>query len=98
LIYLDHNGTTPVLPEVREAILPYLAEEWGNPSSSYRFGSMLKSKIETAREEVANLIACQTQREILFTSGGTESNNPKFRDENHSRPTGDRLPRGSPQG
>jgi len=75
MIYLDHNATTPVLPEVREAILPYLAEEWGNPSSSYRFGSMLKSKIETAREEVANLIGCQTPREILFTSGGTESNN-----------------------
>ena len=98
MIYLDHNATTPALPEVREAMLPYLAEEWGNPSSSYRFGSMLKSKVETAREEVANLIGCQTPREILFTRGGTESNNPKFRDENHSRPTGDRLPRGSPQG
>ena len=58
MIYLDHNATTPVLSEVREALLPYLAEEWGNPSSSYRFGSMLKSKIETAREEVANLIGC----------------------------------------
>ena len=98
MICLDHKGTTTALPEVREAILPYLAGEWGNHSSSYRVGSMLKSKIETAREEVANLIACQTQREILFTSGGTESNNPKFRDENHSRPTGDRLPGGSTQG
>jgi cysteine desulfurase len=42
VIYLDHNATTPVLPEVREAMLPYLGEEWGNPSSSYRFGSHLK--------------------------------------------------------
>jgi len=60
---------------VREAMRPYLAEEWGNPSSSYRFGSILKSKIETAREEVAKLIGCQTPPEILFTSGGTGSNN-----------------------
>lgn len=55
--------------------MPYLSEEWGNPSSSYRFGSHLKSKIEEAREQVANLIGCKTPREILFTSGGTESNN-----------------------
>jgi len=53
VIYLDHNATTPVLPEVREAMLPYLGEECGNPSSSYRFGSHLKSKIEAAREQVA---------------------------------------------
>jgi cysteine desulfurase len=75
LIYLDHNATTPVLPEVREAMMPYLGEEWGNPSSTYRFGSHLKSKIENAREQVANLIGCKTPREIIFTSGGTESNN-----------------------
>jgi hypothetical protein len=41
MIYRDHNATTPVAPEVREAMLPYLSEEWGNPSSSYRFGSQL---------------------------------------------------------
>lgn len=75
MIYLDHNATTPVLAEVREAMLPYLGEEWGNPSSSYRFGSHLKSKIEEAREQVAALIGCKTPREVLFTSGGTESNN-----------------------
>lgn len=75
MIYLDHNATTPVLPEVREAMLPYLAEEWGNPSSSYRFGSKLKSKIEEARESVAELVGAKSSREILFTSGGTESNN-----------------------
>jgi len=75
VIYLDHNATTPVLPDVREAMLPYLAEEWGNPSSSYRFGSHLKSKIEAAREQVSDLIGCKTPREVLFTSGGTEGNN-----------------------
>lgn len=56
-------------------MLPYLGEEWGNPSSSYRFGSHLKSKIEEAREQVAALIGCKTPREVLFTGGGTESNN-----------------------
>ncbi len=75
MIYLDHNATTPVLSEVREAMLPYLHEEWGNPSSSYRFGSHLKSQIEEAREQVAELIGSNTPRETLFTSGGTESNN-----------------------
>jgi len=75
MIYLDHNATTPVLPEVREAMLPFLEAEWGNPSSSYRFGSHLKSKIEAARESVADLIGAKAPRELVFTSGGTESNN-----------------------
>lgn len=52
MIYLDHNATTPILPEVREAMLPYLADEWGNASSSYRFGSKLKGVIEAARGNV----------------------------------------------
>jgi cysteine desulfurase len=75
VIYLDHNATTPVLPEVREAMLPYLGDEWGNPASSYRFGSKLKAKIEAAREQVAELIGAKVPREVIFTSGGTESNN-----------------------
>lgn len=74
MIYLDHNATTPVLPEVRDAMLPFLADEWGNPSSSYRFGSRLKSVLETAREQVAALLGA-SPREILFTSCATESNN-----------------------
>ena len=74
MIYLDHNATTPVLPEALEAMLPYLKEEWGNPSSSYKFGSKLKLVVETAREQVAELIGA-TSREILFTSCATESNN-----------------------
>lgn len=84
MIYLDYNATTPVLPEVREAMLPYLGEEWGNPSSSYRFGSRLKSKIEEAREQVAELIGAKTPREVLFTSGGTESNNTALHAAIHS--------------
>ena len=79
VIYLDHNATTPVLPEVREAMLPYLESEWGNPSSSYRFGSKLKGAIEKAREQVAELIGAKSPREILFTSGGTESDNLAIR-------------------
>jgi len=47
MIYLDYNSTTPVLPEVLEAMLPYFTQEWGNPSSTYRFGAKLKGVIET---------------------------------------------------
>ena len=54
MIYLDHNATTPVLPEVFEAMRPYFCEEWGNPSSAYKFGSKLKGVIETARAQVAD--------------------------------------------
>ena len=74
MIYLDHNATTPILPEVREAMLPYLTDEWGNASSSYRFGSKLKGVIEAARANVAELIGAHS-REIIFTSCATESNN-----------------------
>lgn len=74
MIYLDHNATTPVLPEVFEAMMPFFREEWGNPSSSYRFGSRLKKVIETAREQVAELVGAHPL-EIIFTSGGTESDN-----------------------
>lgn len=74
MIYLDHNATTPVLPEVFEAITPYLTNLWGNPSSSYRFGSELKSVIESARGQVAELINSRAT-EILFTGNATEANN-----------------------
>ncbi|HEY8899917.1 MAG TPA: aminotransferase class V-fold PLP-dependent enzyme [Chthoniobacterales bacterium] len=74
MIYLDHNATTPVLPEVVEAMMPYFREEWGNPSSSYRFGSKLRKALETAREQVADFIGAHPL-EIIFTSGGTESDN-----------------------
>ncbi len=74
MIYLDNNGTTQVLPEVIEAMMPYFTTEWGNPSSSYKFGSKLKTVIETAREQVADLIGVHS-REVIFTSCATESNN-----------------------
>jgi len=74
MIYLDHNATTPVLPEVLEAMMPYFTSEWGNPSSAYKFGSKLKTVIETARAEVAELIGAHPV-EIIFTSCATESNN-----------------------
>jgi len=74
VIYLDHNATTPVLPEVLEAMMPYLTAEWGNPSSAYKFGAKLKSVIATAREQVAELIGAHPM-DVIFTSCATESNN-----------------------
>ncbi|HEX5397479.1 MAG TPA: aminotransferase class V-fold PLP-dependent enzyme [Verrucomicrobiae bacterium] len=74
MIYFDHNATTPVLPEVFEAMRPFFCDEWGNPSSAYQFGSKLKTIIGGAREQVANLIGASPE-EILFTSCATESNN-----------------------
>jgi len=74
VIYLDHNATTPILPEVLEAMMPYLTTEWGNPSSAYRFGSKLKSVIATAREQVGELIGAGPL-DVVFTSCATESNN-----------------------
>lgn len=74
MIYLDYNATTPIAPEVLEAMMPYLTTEWGNPSSSYGFGSKLKAVIEKARRQVAELIGA-SPREIIFTSCATESNN-----------------------
>ncbi len=72
-IYLDHNATTPINPEVLKNMLPYLEEHYGNPSSSHSWGRKAKFAIEQAREKVANLIGA-TSEEIYFTSGGTESN------------------------
>lgn len=73
-IYLDANATTPVLPEVFEAMSPYFAESFGNPSSAHRSGQHTRAAVEKARAQLASLLGC-TAREIVFTSGGTESNN-----------------------
>ncbi len=73
-IYLDHNATTPVEPEAVKAMLPYLQEEFGNPSSGYALGLKAKEGVERARQEVASLLGCEND-EVIFTSGGTESNN-----------------------
>jgi len=74
VIYLDYNATAPIAPEVLEAMMPYLTTEWGNPSSSYKFGSKLKGVIEAARAQVAELVGAYPS-EIIFTSCATESNN-----------------------
>ena len=77
-IYLDHNATTPVHPAVVDAMLPYLREHFGNPSSSHVFGQRARQAVERAREQVAALLSCRRD-EILFTSGGTEANNLAIR-------------------
>jgi len=74
VIYLDHAATTPVRPEVLEAMLPFFTEKFGNPATLYAAGSAAKDAMETAREQVAGLIGAKPQ-EIYFTSGGTESDN-----------------------
>ena len=73
-IYLDHAATTPLRPEVLEAMLPYLTEHHGNPSSIHASGRRARQGLDEAREEIAARIGCKP-REIVFTSGGTESDN-----------------------
>lgn len=73
-IYLDYNATTPLRPEVLEAMLPYLQTRFGNPSSVHWAGRQAKQGLEEAREQVAALINARPS-EVIFTSGGTESNN-----------------------
>lgn len=77
-IYLDHNATTPVIDEVADAMLPFLKENFGNPSSSHYYGVQTKKAIMKARQQVADLLGCSPD-EIIFTSGGTESNNYAIR-------------------
>lgn len=74
IYYFDNNATTRVAPEVIEAMLPFLTEYWGNPSSAYHFGHQVAAYVEEARAKVAALISADP-REIIFTSCGTESNN-----------------------
>jgi cysteine desulfurase len=73
-IYLDYNATTPIDPEVAAAMLPYIREHFGNPSSSHWYGLEARKGVEKARGQVAALLNC-SPAEIVFTSGGTESNN-----------------------
>ncbi len=77
-IYLDHNATTPIAPEVLDAMLPYLQGLFGNPSSDHILGRQAHDAVETARSQVAGLIGAGTE-EVIFTSGGTESNNLAIR-------------------
>lgn len=73
-IYLDYNASTPIAPEVREAMLPYLKSAYGNPSSTHWAGRPAREAVERARHQVADLLGC-APAEIVFTSGGTEANN-----------------------
>jgi cysteine desulfurase len=77
-IYLDNNATTQVAPEVLETILPYFHELYGNPSSAHSFGGQVADKVAEAREQVAGLLGARPG-EIIFTSGGTESDNAAVR-------------------
>lgn len=75
MLYLDNSATTPIHPDVKDAMLPYLLEEFGNPSSKYyTLAENAKNAVENSRKHIANLLGCDTD-EIIFTSGSTESNN-----------------------
>jgi cysteine desulfurase len=73
-IYLDYNATTPIDPAVRDAMLPYLSEQFGNPSSTHVYGRTAHDAVEKARHNVAELLGANDD-EIIFTSGGTEASN-----------------------
>ncbi len=73
-VYLDYNASTPMAPEVAEAMRPFLQKHFGNPSSHHWAGEPAKAALEAARAQVANLLGCEPS-EIVFTSGGTEANN-----------------------
>jgi cysteine desulfurase len=74
IYYFDNNATTRVAPEVLDALLPFLTDYWGNPSSAYAFGNQVAKHVEEARAKVASLVGADP-REVVFTSCGTESNN-----------------------
>ncbi len=73
-IYLDYNATTPTDPAVVEELLPYFTEVFGNPSSSHPYGKKAREAVELGRTRVAAILGCDPT-EVIFTGGGTESNN-----------------------
>lgn len=75
MIYFDNNATTQIAPEVFEAMRPFLTEFYGNPSSAHTFGRKTRQIVEKSREQVASLVGANSPDEIIFTSGGTESDN-----------------------
>lgn len=77
-IYLDYNATTPIDPRVVEAMLPYLTDHFGNPSSEHAYGVAARKAVEEARRQVAGMLGCEVY-EIVFTGGGSESNNHAIR-------------------
>ncbi len=78
MLYLDHSATTPVDPRVRDAMLPYFTEIFGNPSSLHRYGQRALAAVDEARQTVADILGAHT-REIIFTANGTEANNLALR-------------------
>jgi cysteine desulfurase len=85
-VYLDYNATTPIDPAVLKTMLPYLGDEFGNPSSAHALGRRARDAVEAARAEVAGLVGALPD-EILFTSGGTEANNIAIRGAASASPT-----------
>lgn len=83
MIYLDYNATTPIDKSVAEAMLPYIYQHYGNPSSNHSLGIKAKSGVEKARRQVARLLGAMPD-EIVFTSGGSESNNTVIKGVAHS--------------
>jgi len=86
-VYLDHNASTPVHPEVLAAMLPYFSEQYGNPSSIHGFGREARDAVEAAREEIARFLGVATE-EVVFTSGGTESDNLAIKGVAHAHGKG----------
>lgn len=86
IIYLDNNATTRVAPEVFEAMRPYLADLYGNPSSAHTFGRQMRVAVERAREQVAELLCAREASEIVFTSCGSEADNWAIRGVLELRP------------
>ena len=74
MIYLDNNSTTRLHPAVLAAMLPWLGDQYGNPSSMHQLGQEARQAVEVARYQVATLVGCKIS-EVIFTSGGTESDN-----------------------
>ncbi|MFH1892545.1 MAG: selenide, water dikinase SelD [Candidatus Zixiibacteriota bacterium] len=77
-VYLDYNATTPIDPAVADAMLPFLRDDFGNPSSGHYYGYRTRAAVEIARLQIASLLGCDAD-EVIFTSGGTESNNYAIR-------------------
>ena len=82
-IYLDYNATTPIDPRVADAMMPYIREHFGNPSSGHAYGVAAKKAVDRARRQVAALLGCEVY-EIVFTSGGSESNNHAIKGVAHA--------------
>lgn len=82
-VYLDYNATTPIDPRVAEAMLPFIQQHFGNPSSSHYYGVTARKAVDRAREQVAAMLRCSPE-EIIFTSGGTESNNHAIKGVAHA--------------